>query len=135
MDWYLGAFRKYFDFNGRAGREEFWYFFLFNMIVSVVLVIIDASMLGANQKMTFAMLSLIYVAVVFLPSLGVSIRRLHDIGRSGWWLLIGLVPLVGTIVLLVFWVSDGNPNENVYGANPKQSKMQTRKITPDTCLS
>lgn len=135
MEWYIGAFSKYLDFGGRARREEFWYFFLFNMIVSIVLVIIDASMSGANQKMTFAMLSLIYVAVAFLPALSVSVRRLHDTGRSGWWLLFGLLPLVGTIVLLVFWVSDSSPNDNAYGASPKQSNIQSKKFTSDTCLS
>ncbi|MEJ2399522.1 MAG: DUF805 domain-containing protein, partial [Gammaproteobacteria bacterium] len=100
MQWYLGAFKKYIDFSGRARRKEFWYFTLFNFIVTAVLVIIDVSMAGASQKATFGMLSMIYALVVLLPSLGVSVRRLHDIDRSGWWLLIGLVPLIGTIVLL-----------------------------------
>lgn len=126
MDWYLGAFRKCFEFSGRAGRTEFWYFFLFNMIVSVMLVVIDASMSGVNQKITFAMLSLIYVAVAFLSGLCVSIRRLHDIGRSGWWVLIGLIPLLGLIVLLAFCVLDGNPDDNVYGKSLKQNKIQSK---------
>lgn len=119
MQWYIGAFKKYIDFSGRARRKEFWYFALFNLIVTIVLGIIDASMFGADHKTTFGMLSLLYGLAALLPSLGVAVRRLHDTDHSGWWLLICLVPLIGPIVLLVFYLMDSNPNDNAYGMNPK----------------
>lgn len=121
MQWYIHAIKKYGDFNGRARRKEFWSFFLFNFSITLVLGIIDISMSGLSQKITFGLLSLIYVLAVLLPSLGVSVRRLHDIDRSGWWLLVGLIPLVGHVVLLLFCVKDSHPGYNPYGASPKYS--------------
>lgn len=119
MHWYLAAFRNYVDFSGRARRREFWVFILFNFLITIVLAIIDASMSGTSQKVTFGLLSMIYGLAVLLPSLGVAVRRLHDIDRSGWWLLVGLVPLVGIIVLLVFYSKDSQPGTNTYGLSPK----------------
>ncbi|MFF5973590.1 DUF805 domain-containing protein [Streptomyces sp. NPDC012769] len=112
MNWYLEAFKKYAVFSGRARRKEFWMFQLFNLIASIVLSIIDAA-LGIQ------LLSLIYVLAVLIPNLAVSVRRLHDTGRSGWWILIGLIPLVGFIVLLVFYASEGEREQNAHGPNPK----------------
>lgn len=112
MDWYMGVLKKYVDFSGRARRTEFWMFTLFNIIVSIVLSVIDM-MLG------FGLLGGIYALAVFLPSLAVGVRRLHDTNRSGWWLLIGLIPLIGFIVLIVFFVQDSQPGDNEYGPNPK----------------
>ena len=111
MNWYLGVLKKYADFNGRARRKEFWMFFLFNLIVAIVLGVID-SVIG------IPVLGLIYSLGVLLPSLAVGARRLHDTGKSGWWLLLGLIPLVG-LVLIIFWVMDSNPGDNQYGPNPK----------------
>ena len=111
MNWYLGVLKKYADFNGRARRKEFWMFFLFNLIVAIVLGVID-SMIG------IPVLGLIYSLGVLLPSLAVGARRLHDTGKSGWWLLLGLIPLVG-LILIIFWVMDSNPGDNQYGPNPK----------------
>ena len=113
MSWYLEVLKKYAVFSGRARRAEYWYFLLFNLIVVVVLSIIDAAA-GTNP-----LLSGIYTLAVLLPSIGVAIRRLHDTGRSGWWILIALVPLVGAIVLLVFYVQDSSAGVNEYGPNPK----------------
>jgi uncharacterized membrane protein YhaH (DUF805 family) len=87
-------------------------FILFNSIVSIVLFVI-------GQAIDVEILSSLYSLAVLLPSLGVTIRRLHDTNRSGWWILIGLVPLAGFIVLLVFTVSDSQPGDNQYGPNPK----------------
>jgi len=111
VNWYLGVLKKYADFNGRARRKEFWMFFLFNLIVAIVLGVID-SMIG------IPVLGLIYSLGVLLPSLAVGARRLHDTGKSGWWLLLGLIPLVG-LILIIFWVMDSNPGDNQYGPNPK----------------
>ncbi|HEY1076506.1 MAG TPA: DUF805 domain-containing protein [Fontimonas sp.] len=118
MNWYLDVLKKYAVFNGRARRQEYWMFVLFNLIISVVLSFVDG-MLGMSVGEGLGLLGLIYALAVLLPGIGVSIRRLHDTNRSGWWLLIALVPVVGVIVLLVFMVLDSTPGENRFGSNPK----------------
>jgi len=111
MHWYLKALKQYAVFSGRARRSEYWFFALFSFLISLVLMILDV-------VAGIGFLGLLYSLATLLPGLGVTIRRLHDTGRSGWWLLIGLVPL-GFIVLIVFAVQDSQPNANQYGANPK----------------
>jgi len=105
---------KYAEFNGRARRSEYWYFVLFNFIVSLGLGMVDAF-----TGMGF--LNYVYSLAVIIPGIGVGVRRLHDTGRSGWWLLVGLIPLIGWIVLIVFFVQDSNPYDNQYGPNPKKA--------------
>ena len=112
MDWYLAVLKKYAVFSGRARRKEFWMFVLINFIVAVALGVVDM-MLGT------VFLGFIYALATIIPSLAVGARRLHDIGKTGWWQLIGLVPLIGLIVLIVFFVMDSNPGDNQYGPNPK----------------
>jgi Predicted membrane protein len=111
MKWYLGVLKKYAVFSGRARRKEHWYFLLFNFIVQLLLMVIDYS-IG-----TF--LVAIYCLAVAIPCIAVTVRRLHDTGRSGWWLLISLVPVIGGIALLIFSLQDSKPGENQYGPNPK----------------
>jgi uncharacterized membrane protein YhaH (DUF805 family) len=123
MNWYLGALKRYADFAGRARRREYWFFVLFNLIISAVLSIIDMFVGTYSASAGIGVLAGIYTLAVLLPGIGVSIRRLHDTGRSGWWLLIVLVPLVGAIVLLVFMVLDSQPGANAYGPNPKEGEM------------
>ena len=107
MSWYLEALKKYAVFSGRSRRKEYWYFVLFNIIVSIVLGWIDA-LLGTRGSYAGAgLLSGIYGLAVLIPTLAVTVRRLHDIDRTGWWILIGLVPLIGAIVLLVFALLTG----------------------------
>ena len=119
MSWYLEALKKYAVFSGRSRRREYWYFVLFNIIVGIVLGWIDA-LLGTRGSYAGAgLLSGIYGLAVIIPSLAVTVRRLHDIDRSGWWILIALVPLIGVIVLLVFALLDSTPGDNRYGPNPK----------------
>ena len=113
MNWYLTVLKKYAVFAGRARRMEYWMFFLFNLIISIVLTCIDV-FVGT------AVLGMIYSLAVLIPSLAVAVRRLHDTDRSGWWILIGLVPVIGFIVLLVFMVMDGTPGSNRFGDNPKE---------------
>lgn len=113
MDWYVAVLKKYTVFQGRARRQEYWMFFLVNIIISIVIGIID----GLISDSTF--LGLIYSLAVFLPSLAVAVRRLHDTDRSGWWVLIGLIPIIGFIVLLVFFAQEGNSEPNRFGSNPK----------------
>ena len=121
MNWYVLALKKYMVFDGRSRRKEYWYFVLFNIIVSIVLVQLDKVSGNLNPMTGFGFLSTIYSLAVLLPSIGVSIRRLHDIGRSGWWLLIGLIPIIGAIVLIYFFVKDSDIGENQYGPNPKEA--------------
>ncbi len=121
MHWYIDVLKKYATFSGRAQRAEYWYFFLFNIIISVVLIGID-TVLGTGADMGMGLLSGIYSLAVLLPGLAVAVRRLHDIGRSGWWLLIGLIPLIGFIVLIIWFVKDSDPGENQYGSNPKEAE-------------
>jgi len=118
MNWYIEVLKKYAVFQGRARRKEYWMFTLFNVLIAMGLAFIDVFAGLANEDGVGA-LSTIYSLAVLLPGLGVAVRRLHDIGRSGWWLLIALVPVVGAVVLIVFAVLDSEPGSNEYGPNPK----------------
>ena len=119
MSWYLQVLKKYAVFRGRARRKEYWYFVLFNTIIITVLGLISILIGTGDSAGIFTVLSWLYSLAVLLPSLGVSIRRLHDTGRSGWWLFIGLIPLIGTIILLIYMVSDSQAGTNQYGPSPK----------------
>jgi len=105
MNWYLAVLKKYTVFEGRAGRAEYWMFFLVNFVVALIVGVIDGMIaMGA--------LSTLYGLGVLLPHLAVAVRRLHDTNRSGWWVLIGLVPCIGWIVLIIFLAGDTvEPNE------------------------
>ena len=123
MSYYLEALKKYAVFHGRAHRAEFWWFVLFNAIFSFALNITFGARVGVPEESVssatpLAILPSIYALAVFLPALGVSIRRLHDTNRSGWWLLIAFFPLVGVIVLIVFYAQAGDAGENQFGADP-----------------
>ena len=127
MDWYIGGWKKYAQFSGRARRTEYWYFQLFNAIVSIILalpvfVMIPLSVRSPGILNFLVLLMLpfcIFSFAVFIPSLAIMVRRLHDIGRSGWWYFIAFVPFVGGIVLLIFTFLDSEPGPNLYGPNPK----------------
>lgn len=116
MNYYSEVLKKYAVFEGRARRKEYWMFVLINMIVSIIVGLI-------GSLINFNSLSIIYILAVFIPSLAVAIRRLHDIGRSGWWILIGFIPLIGGLVLIVFAMLDSQSGENQYGQNPKEIKV------------
>jgi len=121
MDWYLLVMKRYAQFTGRSRRKEYWMFALFNCIFAMVPYLIGLVMVMNHNNLGIAFLgiSIIYDLAVIIPGLAVAVRRLHDIGRSGWWLLIGFVPFVGGIILLVFAVMDSQPGDNEYGPNPK----------------
>ena len=121
MSWYLEVLKKYAVFSGRARRAEYWYFVLFNIIVAIVLSLIDTLLGTFNFMQGVGLLSGLYSLAVLIPTLAVTVRRLHDVDRSGWWIFINLIPLIGFIVLLVFAVTDGTPGSNRYGPNPKES--------------
>ena len=119
MNWFIGALKKYATFSGRARRAEYWYFFLFFILIFIGLSIIDGITGSFDTEAGVGLLGGLFFLVVFLPSLAVSVRRLHDTNRSGWWLLIGIIPLIGAIVLIVFAVQDSTSGDNSYGPNPK----------------
>lgn len=112
MNWYLEVLKKYAEFNGRARRQEYWMFMLFNILISFAIGFVEGFFGSAG------ILSFVYALAVLIPGIAVTVRRLHDTGRSGWWVLISLVPVVG-IVLLVFMCLDSQSDGNQYGANPK----------------
>lgn len=112
-EWYVKVLKQYTDFSGRARRREYWMFVLANFIVALVLGLID-TLIGWGQ-----ILSGLYSLAVLIPSLAVCVRRLHDIGKSGWWLLICLIPLIGGIWLLVLFSKDSQYEANQWGTNPK----------------
>lgn len=113
MNWYLDVLKQYAVFTGRARRKEYWMFFLFNIIISFALGLIEGLVGGPG------ILGLIYTLAVLLPTIGVTIRRLHDTNRSGWWMLVAFVPILGAIILIVFMVQEGTAGDNQFGPNPK----------------
>jgi len=124
MSWYVAVLKKYAVFTGRARRKEYWMFALFNIIFLIVAAILDNLIGTANPNTGYGLIYFLYALAVFLPGLGVLIRRLHDIGKSGWWFFIALIPLIGGIWLLVLLVTDSQPGENQYGPNPKAIVVQ-----------
>jgi uncharacterized membrane protein YhaH (DUF805 family) len=116
MNYYTSVLKKYAVFSGRASRKEFWMFVLFSAIITIILGILDGVL---NLK---GILGLVYGLAVLIPSLAVMVRRLHDTNRSGGWVFINLIPLIGAIIVLVFVVSDSTPGDNKYGPNPKEIK-------------
>ena len=115
MDAVKSCFTQYVGFKGRARRSEYWYFVLFELLVGVILSVL-ASVTGAT---IFTGISGIFSLACLLPGLGVSVRRMHDIGKTGWVILLGLIPLVGSIILIIWACKDSDPGENQYGPNPK----------------
>ncbi len=114
MNWYLAVLKNYAGFSGRARRKEYWTFVLFNVIFFIVALILDY-LVG-----TIALFIILYALAVLIPGLAVLVRRLHDVGKSGWWYFISLVPIIGGIWLLVLLFTDSIPGENEYGPNPKE---------------
>ena len=117
--WYLEVLKKYAVFKGRARRKEYWYFSLCNIIVSIVLGYIDYKIGTFGIKAGIGILGAVYSLAVLIPGLAVFVRRLHDIGKSGWWFFLGLIPCAGPLILLYFTVKDSQDGENQYGPNPK----------------
>jgi uncharacterized membrane protein YhaH (DUF805 family) len=131
MSWYLAGLKKYATFSGRARRKEFWLFTLFNQLIFVALIALLIAVAVASDKagqQGFPYLlhqAMIIVVVIFflgtlLPSIAVRARRLHDTGKSGWLMLVGIIPFIGDILLLVWLCTEGSYGPNEYGADPKQ---------------
>jgi len=120
MNWYLKVVRdNYANFQGRATRKEYWMFVLFNILFGFSAMILDNILFGYKYD-SLGFIWLLYVLAIFIPSLGVTIRRLHDTDRTAWWLLFGIIPLVGPLVLLIFVCTDSTQGNNKYGPQPEK---------------
>jgi uncharacterized membrane protein YhaH (DUF805 family) len=120
MNWYLKVLKQYANFSGRARRKEYWMFVLFNIFFCICAMILD-NILGLTVgKLPYGVFYYLYALIVLIPGLAVAVRRLHDVGKSGWMILIALIPIIGAIWLFVLMATNGNPSENQYGLNPKE---------------
>lgn len=125
MEWYLKVINSYFDFNGRSRRMEYWMFILINSIISVFCILLD-TMLGTVWSIGYGPIYIGYGLAVFVPGLAVAIRRLHDIGKSGWYYLLVIIPIIGPIWLIILLVTEGEQGDNKYGPNPKNDNFENR---------
>ncbi|WP_109078425.1 DUF805 domain-containing protein [Aggregatibacter kilianii] len=135
MNWYLHVLKNYVTFNGRARRKEYWMFCLFSFIVSIILGVIDLVLGLYSSTLNMGILGGIYSLVVFLPGLAVSVRRLHDTDRSGWWILLCFIPIIGVIVVLVFMCFDSQPGTNRFGDNPKEHAVSNTVAEKTSLIS
>jgi uncharacterized membrane protein YhaH (DUF805 family) len=119
MNWWLEALKKYAVFRGRARRKEYWFFGLFNLIIAIVAMILDKALGITFQGQIMGPIDLVFRLAMLIPSLAVLVRRLHDVGKSGWFFFIILLPIAGPIWLLVLMCRDSMSGENQYGPNPK----------------
>jgi uncharacterized membrane protein YhaH (DUF805 family) len=123
MNWYLKCLDQYSDFSGRARRKEYWMFVLFYYIFAIAATIIDKVLgLVVWEELGSGIFYIVYQLGLFLPGLSVAVRRLHDIDKSGWWLFIALIPIIGLIWLLVLLATDGDEGENQYDDDPKEEE-------------
>lgn len=123
MEWATLALKKFMEFRGRSRRKEYWFFALLMIATYIVAGLVDGILgMGGLIGGLYGPLTLLAALFFVIPSFAVGIRRLHDTGRSGWWLLIGLVPLIGALVLLYFFILEGTRGPNDYGADPKEGE-------------
>ena len=125
MNWYLHVLKNYATFSGRARRKEYWMFFLFNVLISLGLGVLDVVAGTYSVEYETGFFSSLYSLLVLIPGIAVGVRRLHDTNRSGWWILISLIPIIGVLVLFVFMCLDSQPGTNRFGVNPKEAASQT----------
>jgi len=128
MNWYLKVLQNPTDFSGRARRKEYWMYTLFNTIFAIIAAVAD-NVLGLTFEVEginvgYGYIYLLYGLLVFIPELAVSVRRLHDVGKSGWYLLLAFIPIIGAIWLLVLFVTDSEPGSNKWGENPKEQNNE-----------
>jgi len=118
MSWFLKALKNYAGFSGRSRRKEYWFFILFYIIFFMVLAFLDGLLGTFSVETGIGVLTGIFILGMIVPNIAVTIRRLHDTDRSGWWILICFVPFVGGLVLLVFMILSGTQGNNQYGPDP-----------------
>lgn len=124
---YISTFKKYVQFSGRATRSEYWFFVLGNLLIYLTLFILGLISIFISEYLAYFIyfLYLIFGLATFLPGVSVLVRRLHDIGKSGWWYFISAVPLAGPIILLVYLCTDSQEGQNEFGPNPKMTSSTT----------
>ena len=125
MEWYLKVINSYSDFSGRSRRKEYWMFFLINSIFSIIGFYLD-NILGTVWAIGYGPIYVGYGLAVLIPSLAVAIRRLHDVGKSGWYYLLVLLPIIGPIWLIVLFAKEGEQGDNRFGSNPKNDNFENR---------
>ena len=123
MDWYLKVLRQYADFNGRARRKEYWMFVLFNFIFSFLASLLDIVLNLQSIKQETGPISGLYSLLIIIPALAVTVRRLHDVGKSGWMFFIIFIPIVGFFWMLYLLTLEGDLRENEFGPDPKQEDL------------
>jgi uncharacterized membrane protein YhaH (DUF805 family) len=121
MNWYLMVLKKYAQFSGRSRRKEYWMFTLFHCLIVILLCFLSLLLRDSGFNSIVSFLLGLYLLAVVVPCLAVTVRRLHDTGKSGWMILLCLIPIVGGIIVFVFTVLDSNPGPNQYGPNPKSA--------------
>ncbi|WP_325894924.1 DUF805 domain-containing protein [Grimontia sp. NTOU-MAR1] len=126
MNWYIGVLKQYANFKGRARRKEYWMFLAFNMLFTFALALVDQTMGTFNPDLGLGTVGMVYAAAVFIPTLAVTVRRLHDTDRVGWWALIGILPF-GVIALLVLNAFDGTKGSNRFGPDPKSDEQSDER--------
>lgn len=121
MEWMLMPVRRYADFSGRSRRQEFWMFQLGIFLLYIAVLVVSVVVGAISETLSAIVMGIFSLAMLglIIPSLAVAVRRLHDQDKSGWMLLLGLIPLIGSIILLVFYCTDGTPGPNQYGPDPK----------------
>ena len=120
MKWYLKCLKQYADFSGRARRKEYWMFTLFNVIFSAVLTLLDILFGTFSYNLGLGVLSGLYALALLIPGIAACVRRLHDVGKSGWYWFLCIIPFVGAIILLIWECKEGEHGNNAWGENPKQ---------------
>ncbi len=124
MNWWLIAMKKYVTFSGRARRKEYWMFALFNLIFGIAALVFDSILGTAVEDFGYGLFYGLFSLAIIVPSFAVTVRRLHDTGRSGWWFFISFIPIIGAFWLLALLLSDSQPGDNQYGAYPKMMLAQ-----------
>lgn len=130
MKWFNIAMKKYLDFTGRARRQEYWMFTLYNILYSMILTAISLFLVyssDSSEHIAFFVIPVLYSLAVFIPSISIAVRRLHDINKSGAWYFISFVPVIGIIWLFILLITDGDHGENQYGPDPKAIQTHSEK--------
>jgi len=128
MKWYLMVLNRYFDFNGRSSRTEYWMFVLINFFFTFLLFLLDYVIITSNNGLEFPPFSTFYSLIMFIPSISVGVRRLHDVGKSGWMMFLPLIPLIGSIWILILFIKESDQGSNKYGENPKTLFQENKKL-------